>query len=114
MKIERIIMAACAAAALGLAGCKHDDPNEVRFDNKVFIDRTELSADLPVKPTTQSYTRTLSVATAKPVDGELTVRFEADASKVERSAKPITPKPSCCPRNSTPSSRPRRRFRPGA
>lgn len=84
MKIERIIMAACAAAALGLAGCKHDDPNEVRFDNKVFIDRTELSADLPVKPTTQSYTRTLSVATAKPVDGELTVRFEADASKVER------------------------------
>lgn len=84
MKTERIITTACAAVLLGVAGCKHADPDEVHFGNKVFIDRTELSADLPVKPTTRNYTRTLSAATAKPVDGDLTVRFEPDASKVDR------------------------------
>ena len=48
-----------------------------------------MKSDLPVKPTTVSYERTLSAATAKPVDRDVTVRFEADASRVGTSARPI-------------------------
>lgn len=82
MKFKRILPIFPILGVLLLAGCKHDDPNEVHFSNRVFIDLSEMKSDLPVKPTTVLYERTLSAATAKPVDRDVTVRFEADASRV--------------------------------
>lgn len=83
MKIKRISVICPILGVLMLSGCRHDDPNEVHFDNRVFIDQSEMKADLPVKPTTVSYERTLSAATAKPVDHDVTVHFAADASRVD-------------------------------
>lgn len=84
MKQNRIIALLAAATALSLAGCRHDDPNEVHFDNRIFLAGETMSAELPVKPSSRSYTRTLRASTAQPVEADLTVRFEADASMVER------------------------------
>lgn len=82
MKMNRIVLIFPLAGLLLLTACKHDDPNEVHFDNRVYIDQSEMKTDLPVKPTTVSYERTLSAATAKPVDHDVTVSFEADAERV--------------------------------
>lgn len=71
------------ASAVLFAGCKHDDPDRVRFDNHLFIDSSEMSAGLPVKPSTDVLERTLSIASAKPVKGGATIRFEADPSRVK-------------------------------
>lgn len=69
-------------ASAVLAGCRHDDPDRVRFENHLYIDSGEMSAQLPVKPSTDALERTLSIASAKPVEGGATIRFEADPSRV--------------------------------
>lgn len=84
MKNYRIIALGLGLAAAGLlAGCEHDDPDAVHFDNRVYIAQASMTAELPVKPSTSSYQRTLTAAAAKPVEQPTEVRFEADASRVK-------------------------------
>lgn len=66
-------------AAVMLTGCRNDEPD---FDNKVFINGNDKTAEMLVRADTKAYTQTLQAALAQPHMMQVDVTFAADVSKV--------------------------------
>ncbi len=66
-------------ASVMLTGCRNDEPD---FDNKVFINGNDKTAEMLVKASTTGYTQTLQAALAQPHTMQVDVTFAAAANKV--------------------------------
>ena len=57
MKYNKCLLVLSALAAVAFTGCKNEDVEKHRFDNKFYITSTILSDDLLIKSDTPGYTR---------------------------------------------------------
>ncbi len=62
-----------------LTSCRNDGPD---FENKVFINGTDKTAEMLVKAGNKEFTQTLQAALAQPYMMQVDVTFSADASKI--------------------------------
>ena len=59
MKYNKCLLVLSALAAVVFTGCKNEDVEKHRFDNKFYITSTILSDDLLIKSDTPGYTKTI-------------------------------------------------------
>ena len=56
MKYNKCLLVLSALATVAFTGCKNEDVEKHRFDNKFYITSTILSDDLLIKSDTPGYT----------------------------------------------------------
>ena len=66
MKYNKCLLVLSALAAVVFTGCKNEDVEKHRFDNKFYITSAILSDDLLIKSDTPGYTKTIESRLAKP------------------------------------------------
>lgn len=76
MKLNSVHIIA-ALAALLLAGCKHDDPNRIRFDNKLFISASTFTDLMLLRDEVDTFEREIGVGMARPLGHPVSVEFVA-------------------------------------
>ena len=82
MKYNKCLLVLSALAAVAFTGCKNEDVEKHRFDNKFYITSTILSDDLLIKSDTPGYTKTIESRLAKPAAQQVAVTIGADPSQV--------------------------------
>ena len=82
MKYNKCLLVLSALAAVVFTGCKNEDVEKHRFDNKFYITSAILSDDLLIKSDTPGYTKTIESRLAKPAGQQVAVTIEADPSQV--------------------------------
>lgn len=82
MKYNKCLLVLSALAAVVFTGCKNEDVEKHRFDNKFYITSAILSDDLLIKSDTPGYTKTIESRLAKPAAQQVAVTIGADPSQV--------------------------------
>lgn len=73
MKLNKLAVLALAVAAL--AGCKNEDISRQHYDNKLYIKTSTFAEEMLIQPANESYSRSLVVGTAQPVERDVEVTF---------------------------------------
>ena len=103
MKLSKFIIAVLFLSCL-LFSCKSEEEQMkvIHFDNKLFLSINQASEDILIKPGAADITRTISMATAIPVEKDITAIVAPDMSLVKDfctefgiDAQPL-PTDNCC------------------
>ncbi len=81
-KIKYAISALCGLMLLGACQTEKDAMEEQHFSNKLYINIGSTSEEILVKPGDPAVNRSLSIATAKPVEKAISGTFVADNSYI--------------------------------
>ena len=73
MKYNKCLLVLSALAAVVFTGCKNEDVEKHRFDNKFYITSAILSDDLLIKIDTPGYSKTIESRLAKPAGQQVAV-----------------------------------------
>lgn len=83
MNFKLFSIAAFALAALAMAGCQNEDPNDTHFDNKLYISASNFTDAMLIKSDVAQYERTITVGIAKPETHDIDIVFGVDDHLVE-------------------------------
>lgn len=84
MKRISSLTAFVALVAAALVGCKNDDPNEIRYDNKLYIASSQFTDEMLIKGSVKQYSREITVGMAQPVGHDVRVTFAAEPALLDR------------------------------
>lgn len=92
----------CSLAVFSSCMSEKEQLETIHFDNKLFLSVNQVSEDILVKPGAKDITRTISMATALPVDEDITAVVAPDMTLVKQfrsefgiNAQPL-PTDNCC------------------
>lgn len=82
MKLAKYLMISFTLLTLVVTGCKNDGIEESSFENKIYISSNKQET-LLIKAGNSTITKTIQAALPKPLEYDLTIRYDVDLSKVE-------------------------------
>jgi len=81
--MKRIFLFIALAAAM-FVGCRNEDPDELHFDNKLYISASAPTDEMLIKSAVASYSRDVVVGIATPVAYDIEVEIGASAALYDR------------------------------
>lgn len=84
MKIIKYLTIILSALSLFMiSGCEEKDPDLNHFDNKLYIEAGTFKADLPIKASVESITKTITSRTSKPAESKIDIVYAVNKNAVD-------------------------------